>query len=57
MSIKLTAIQAEQVANVFPECHAEMSQFLASGVEVVVGLQRELGEASPHSITMAGTNF
>jgi hypothetical protein len=57
MSIKLTAVQAEHVANVFPECRAEMSLYLAGGAEVVVGRQREVGEAPPYSITVAGTNF
>lgn len=57
MNIKLTAIQAAHVANVFPECRTEMAQYLAGGAEVVIGLQHEVGEAPPYSITVAGTNF
>lgn len=43
----LTPMQAAHVAAVFPECKSQMSNYLASGVEVVIGPQTECGSDVP----------
>lgn len=37
----LTPMQAAHVAAVFPECKSQMADYLAAGVNVVVGPQNE----------------
>lgn len=50
----LTPLQAAHVAAVFPECKAQMSNYLAAGVEVVVVLQTECGaDVPPFAIAVA----
>lgn len=50
----LTPMQATHVAAVFPECKVQMSNYLAAGVEVVVGLQTECGpDVPPIAIAVA----
>lgn len=55
--VKLTAVQAEHVAKVFPEYRAEMQQYLATGARVVICRQNECGEVPPYAITVEGTAF
>jgi hypothetical protein len=43
----LTSLQAAHVAAVFPECRTQMSDYLSSGVEVVIGPQTECGPEVP----------
>lgn len=43
----LTPMQAAHVAAVFPECKSQMSAYLASGAEVVIGPQTECGSDVP----------
>lgn len=50
----LTALQAAHVASVFPECKSQMSDYLASGVRVVIGPQSECGpDVPPIAIAVA----
>lgn len=50
----LTPMQAAHVAAVFPECKAQMANYLAAGVEVVVGPQNECGpDVPPIAISVA----
>jgi len=50
----LTSLQAAHVAAVFPESQAQMSNYLASGVEVVIGPQTECGpDVPPIAIAVA----
>ncbi len=50
----LTALQEAHVAAVFPECKAQMSSYLAAGVEVVIGPQTECGpDVPPIAIAVA----
>jgi hypothetical protein len=46
-NLMLTSLQAAHVAAVFPECKSQMSNYLASGVEVVIGPQTECGRDVP----------
>ena len=56
--MRLTAIQARHVRGVFPECRAEMSQFLLARVEVEIYKQDECGsDVPPYAIAVAGTAF
>lgn len=43
----LTPMQAAHVADVFPECKSQMANYLAAGVDVVVGPQNECGSDVP----------
>ena len=50
----LTPMQAAHVAAVFPECKSQMANYLAAGVEVLVGPQTECGpDAPPIAIAVA----
>lgn len=50
----LTSLQAAHVASVHPECKSQMSDYLASGVEVVIGPQTECGpDVPPIAIAVA----
>lgn len=52
--LTLTSIQAAHVAAVYPECKAQMANYLAVGVEVVVGPQTECGpDVPPIAIAVA----
>ena len=52
----LTPAQAAHVAAVFPEVKAQMEDYLASGVEVVVGPQTECGpDVPPIAIAVASS--
>lgn len=54
----LTVAQANHVAKVFPECRAEMIEFLETGAEVVIYKQDECGnDVLPYAIAVAGTAF
>lgn len=46
----LTPSQLAHVASVFPECRAQMAQYLGDGVEVDICVQKEVGEAPPYAI-------
>lgn len=50
----LTPMQAAHVAAVFPECKSQMADYLAAGVNVVVGPQNECGpDVPPIAIAVA----
>lgn len=50
----LTTLQEAHVAAVFPDCKAQMSRYLAAGVEVVIGPQTECGpDVPPFAIAVA----
>ena len=50
----LTPMQAAHVAAVDPECKSQMANYLAAGVEVVVGPQTECGpDVPPIAIAVA----
>jgi hypothetical protein len=54
----LTVAQAHHVAKVFPECRAEMTDFLEARAEVVIYKQDECGsDVLPYAIAVAGTAF
>ncbi|KVA53984.1 hypothetical protein WI61_06580 [Burkholderia cepacia] len=54
----LTVAQASHVAKVFPECRAEMADFLEARAEVVIYKQDECGsDVPPFAIAVAGTAF
>jgi hypothetical protein len=54
----LSVAQANHVAKVFPECRAEMTDFLEAGAEVVIYKQDECGsDVPPSAIGVAGTAF
>ena len=54
----LSVAQANHVAKVFPECRAEMTDFLEAGAEVVIYKQDECGsDVLPYAIAVAGTAF
>lgn len=54
--LMLTPMQAAHVAAVFPESKAQMSNYLAAGVEVVVGPQTECGQGrgAARAVSLAG---
>jgi len=43
----LTEIQQAHVNAVFPECKAQIAEYLEKGVEVVIYLQNECGDDVP----------
>ncbi|MCF5371981.1 hypothetical protein [Pseudomonas syringae] len=45
--MELTDAQKCHVQAVFPECRAQMSEYLSQGVEVVIYLQNECGDDVP----------
>lgn len=50
----LTPMQAAHVAAVIPECKSQMANYLAAGVEVLVGPQTECGpDVPPIAIAVA----
>ena len=52
--LMLTTLQEAHVAAVFPECKSQMSDYLAAGVEVVIGPQTECGpDVPPIAIAVA----
>lgn len=56
--MRLTIAQAAHIAKVFPECRAEMTDFLVAGVEAVIYEQNECGsDVPPYAIAVAGTAF
>ncbi len=46
----LGQIQLAHIEHVFPECKAQMADYLSDGVEVGICRQREVGEAPPYAI-------
>lgn len=58
MVLTLTPTQQAYVDQVpFKEVRPALAEFLASGVEVVIGRQHEVPEAPPFAITVHGTEF
>ena len=48
----LTEIQQAHVNAVFPECKAQIAEYLEKGVEVVIYLQNECGAVSYTHLTL-----
>ena len=49
-TVELNLAQRAHVAQVFPECRADMSRFLKEQVAVGVRVQNEVGESPPYAI-------
>ena len=52
-STQLNPLQRAHVAQVFPECRADMARFLETNAAVGVRQQTEVGESPPYAIFVA----
>lgn len=55
--LAISRAQQQHIANVYPECRAEMAAYLAAGVEVTIRQQREVPEVGPFAIEVRDTDF
>lgn len=55
--MELTQAQQQHVAKVYPECRADMTNYLAAGAEVIVRHQREVTEAGQFAIEVRDTDY